>query len=160
MFFSRNIIIKKNQNQKKSKIKIFILFFYCVAPELIATPTFSTSPNAVTIFWEEPAEKNGIILLYTIYRAIIGGTFSVLDSIAADNGELQYTDNNVKPFMTYQYYIEASNSAGFNRGNSSSILTQQAGMLTTSNYYKCVIYPLYKSLHLHVHMCIVVGGLL
>ena len=110
-------------------IVITCFFSHFIAPELVATPSFSTSPNAVTVYWEEPAEKNGIILLYTIYRAIIGGTFSVLDSIAVDNEEqvLQYIDNTVEPFTTYQYYIEASNSAGSNRGNSSSVLTEQTG---------------------------------
>ena len=101
-----------------------------LAPEMIAPPTFSTTPSSVIVYWKEPEIKNGIIISYTLYKAVVGGTFSTLYSIAVNNEEerfLQYTDTAVEPFTSYQYYVEATNGGGSGRSSSANILTQEAG---------------------------------
>ena len=79
------------------------------------------------MYWAEPGRKNGIIIEYSVYRALGGGTFTFLDSVPGSQEPLQYTDATVEPFTTYMYYIEASTSAGSRAGEPNSVLTQQAG---------------------------------
>lgn len=47
--------------------------------------------------------------------------------ITVDGSTYEYIDDNVLPFTEYEYYIEAATSAGATSGNSSSILTREAG---------------------------------
>ena len=78
--------------------------------------------------WEKPQTPNGIITHYTIYRAVQGEAFSVVHTaIVLDEEQiLQFTDSSIEPFTTYEYYIEASNSAGSGVSIASSVLTEEA----------------------------------
>ena len=129
---------------------IHSLYFYLspIAPEQVPVPTFTTLPDIVIISWTVPLKPNGVIIQYAIYRAILGGTFSFLDSVSVTQ-DLQYNDTNVQPYTQYQYYIEASTTAGSTAGNPATVLTEQSG-LSNCLYYESINMAGCLSVYLYV----------
>ena len=66
---------------------------------------------------------------YTIYKSA-GDSYVLL--ITVDASAYEYIDEDILPFTEYEYYIEAATIAGATSGNSSIIVTQEAGMCLNS----------------------------
>ena len=94
-------------------VNSFYSFF--VAPSEQAPPVVvSETPRSVVLLWQPPDKPNGVITKYELYRnnTII---YTGLQNI--------YSDNTVKPYRLYMYYLIAYTSGGSTRsvGNLSHI---------------------------------------
>lgn len=99
------------------------------APEEVPTPVlFATTSGFVIITWSVPGKPNGVILDYTIYKSLLNQPFTSLATVSASS-PLIYNDSNIEPYTQYQYYIEATNTAGSTSGDPETVTTAEAGKL-------------------------------
>ena len=75
-----------------------------------------------------PDKPNRVILDYTIYKSLLNQPFTSLATVPASSPYI-YNDSNVEPYTQYQYYIEATNSAGSTSGDPGTVTTAEAGKL-------------------------------
>ena len=75
-----------------------------------ASPSFVTPPIAqvrssseIFISWTEPQELNGILIGYRVYRG---------DNLVSSTLALSYLDEQLEPFSTYTYHLEACTNGG------------------------------------------------
>lgn len=99
------------------------------APEEVPTPVLvPTTSGFVIITWSVPGKPNGVILHYTIYKSLLNQPFTSLATVSASS-PLIYNDSNIEPYTQYQYYIEATNTAGSTSGDPETVTTAEAGKL-------------------------------
>ena len=93
------------------------------APEIVSDPIFvEVQARSLVITWEEPGRRNGIITQYILYQVEDGGNRTVL----SDDLEQTVTLDNLTPFITYSFYVDACNSAGCTSSLTVSETTLQA----------------------------------
>jgi 1,4-alpha-glucan branching enzyme len=87
-----------------------------IAPVLTNVAEMS---GAIGLTWQD---RSAIETQYKVYRAIGDGTFTSVG--AAARSAITYQDkNNLVPFTTYRYFIEASNAIGVSYSDTVSITT-------------------------------------
>lgn len=92
-------------------------------PEMVSEPAFlEVQARSLVITWEEPGRKNGIITQYILYRVDNGGNTTVL----SDGLNQMVSLDNLTPFTTYSFYVDACNSAGCTSSATVSETTLQA----------------------------------
>lgn len=101
------------------------------APRLVAN-----TPSQILVTWRPPSSPNGIIIRYAVYRrqpptpgspllpAILLTVVNVTN--ASISVPLSFSDSGLLPFTTYQYGIQAENSAGSVQSPYAEVQTLQA----------------------------------
>ena len=93
------------------------------APEDISAPTVSvTSSSSIEVSWAAPSQPNGVISQYQVFRD--GG--GLLNESVYIGQNRQFTDDNLAPFTTYTYTLQACTSGGCGFSSSVSDTTFEA----------------------------------
>ena len=87
-------------------------------PEDMIAPVVTLTVNqTVLITWVPPLTPNGVILAYTIERAlvvneVVGTIVSIAEGLPVTSQEYLDSDNSLSPATTYSYRVSAANSVG------------------------------------------------
>ncbi|ESO94175.1 hypothetical protein LOTGIDRAFT_118598, partial [Lottia gigantea] len=88
-------------------------------PQGLAAPkTIIIDSTAVEVYWTKPQAENGLIIKYILIRRKDG-----IESVAYRGTELVTQDLALLPETTYEYAVEAENSAGKIRSGFTSVIT-------------------------------------
>lgn len=89
-----------------------------------APPTFVTPPivqvrsfSEILLSWAEPEELNGLLIGYRVYRG---------DNLLSSTLSLSYLDEQLEPFSTYVYHLEACTNGGCTNSSRVSNTTFEA----------------------------------
>ena len=92
------------------------------AAEGVATPRASAlSQTSVEVQWMAPANPNGVVRWYEIYRVSVGDEEEE-ETLVYNGTDMSYTDRGLAPYTAVSYFVKAVNGAGGSVGDSSEIV--------------------------------------
>ena len=97
-------------------------------PAGLGTPgVVATGPRAVTVTWSPPAQPNGIVIQYQVFRRVLGDSATLTTVLTtSDTLTSLYVDTGVNPNTQYQYAVGASNSAAQTVSGYVGVVTPEA----------------------------------
>lgn len=97
------------------------------APLGLAAPTLrAIGATEVLVSWLPPAQPNGVVTMYQVFRTGAGGSQNVSVFASSDPNLRSSTDRNLLPFTTYGYVVQACTAAGCSLSPLSNTMTGEA----------------------------------
>lgn len=80
------------------------------APQALAPPTLTTlNSSAIQVSWSPPAQPNGVVILYQVFRT---GNGAQNLSVFSDPVTRVFADSDLSPATPYTYVVQACTAAG------------------------------------------------
>lgn len=104
---------------------MFTLRVLCyLFPGISSPQLLIVSSTVLEIYWMAPAQSNGIIISFAIYRSVGGLPFSLMQNASGD--VLNATDEGIVPGTQYSYVLEARTIAGGTNSTETRVVVPQA----------------------------------
>lgn len=100
------------------------LLCYALFPGISSPQLVIVSSTVLEIYWSAPAQSNGVITSFAIYRSVGGLPYSLMQNVSGD--VLNATDQGVMPGIQCSYVLEARTIAGGTNSTETRVVMPQA----------------------------------
>jgi PKD repeat protein len=126
--YNAALIISNQAGQEITVINAVTVHAFTAPRDFVATP----GEGRVSLSWIAPADTGGSdIVSYEIYRAVQGGSPSLLATVPGSN--LTYVDTTGTVGTSYSYYVRSMNAEGVGPSSTSAIASPQVVVVAPDN---------------------------